>query len=247
MAPKLDRRPHVLLLRLPGSEPGRLAEIAVVAHIPVIDVEPVPGAAEKVEKELEKSDWIVFTSPRAPRLLASLFEKLRRLQTQRRIRVAAVGPKTRQVLEQYGVRVDYVPKEYRGAVLAEELASLYPRRVLLPRSEKAVPDLVRGLERHGIKAVEIPLYRVVVLDRMASAAARIADMFDYVVFTSPSIAEAFTRHYPSPGDPNFKPIAIGPTTAKKLKELGYPEALYPSEYTLDGMASLIEELEEGQS
>ena len=239
MAPKLEKRPHVLLLRPPGSEPGRLAEVAIVAHIPVADVEPVPGALEQVEKELEKSDWIVFTSPRAPQLLAKLLEKIRQLQAQGRIRVAAVGPKTRQVLEQHGIHVDYVPREYRGAALAEELASLRPHRVLLPRSEKAVPDLVQGLESHGIEAVEIPLYRVVVLDRMASAAARAADLFDYVVFTSPSIAEAFTKHYPSPNNPGFKPIAIGPTTAKKLKELGYPEAPYPSEYTLDGVAKLI--------
>jgi len=239
MAARLGRRPHVLLLRPPGSEPGRLAQTAIVAHIPVVEVEPLPQAIPEVEKLLEGSDWLILTSPRAPRLLADLAPKVKKLQEEGRLRVAAVGPKTRRALEELGIRVDYTPREYRGAALAEELAGLRPRRVLLPRSEKAIPELPLILRRHGAEVAEIPLYRVTPLHRMAEAAARAADLFDYVVFTSPSIAEAFTRHYPRPRSPGFTPVAIGPTTAARLRELGYPEPLTPRRYTLDAVADLI--------
>ena len=234
-------RPHVLLLRPPDSGPGPLSEVAVVAHIPVVVVEPLPGSVERVASLLGGCDWLVLTSPRAPRMLSSLAPEIRRLQQQGRLRIAAVGPKTRAALEALGLRVDYVPREYRGAALARELLSLQPRPrcALIPRSEKAVPDLVRVLRENKVEALEIPLYRVLEDEPMARAAASVADLFDYVVFTSPSIVEAFTRHYPRPGSPGFTPVAIGPTTASKMRELGYPRPLTPESYTLEAVAELV--------
>ena len=237
----MSRKPRVLLLRPPGTGPGPLAEAAVTANIPVIDIEPIPGSLEEIRRQLERCDWLVVTSPRAPRLLAPIATVLKRLQEEGRLRIAAVGPKTLKALTEEGLHADHVPKEYRGAALAEELARQNPGCVLLARSEKAVPELPQVLRSHGIEVVEIPLYRVAPLDDMAQAAARIADMFDYVVFTSPSIAEAFTKHYRNPSSPGFTPIAIGPTTAKKLAELGYPKPLQPRDYnyTIEAVAHLI--------
>jgi len=238
-------RPRVLLLRPPDAGAGPLAEAAVVANIPVIDIEPVEGALDVIEEWLSRCSLLVVTSPRAPRLLKPLAERIRELQRGGSLRIAAVGPRTAEEAERLGLRVDHVPREYRGKALAEELARLEPkpRCVLLPRSEKALPDLRRGLEEAGIEVIEVPLYRPVVLDDMASLAAAVADRFDYVVFTSPSIAEAFTRHYRSPARPGFQPVAIGPSTARKLVELGYPEPPYPAVYTMEGVAGLIERLE----
>lgn len=242
MEAELRRKPYVLLLRPPGSEPGRLAEVAIVAHIPVVDLEPLPGAAEKIRSLLGSCDWVAFTSPRAPFLLESLAGELQRLQREGSIRVAAVGPRTKRALEALGLRVDHVPREYRGAALARELAGRRPGCVLLPRSERAVPELAELLKRSGVRVVEVPLYRPVALDPLAGAAASVADRFDYVVFTSPSVAEVFARHYPRPRSPGFTPIAIGPTTARRLIELGFPAPPYPEEYTMEGVARIIEEL-----
>ena len=235
----MERRPRILLLRPPGSSVEALAETGIVAHIPVIDIEPVPGAVEQVQRQLPGCDWLVVTSPRAVRLLEPALQLVARLRREGRLRVAAVGPKTRWSLQEAGLDADLVPREYRGAALAVELASLKPGCVLLARSEKAVPELPRILQAEGVRVVEIPLYRVVTLGDMAEAAASIADRFDYVVFTSPSIARAFTLHYRSPRRPGFTPVAIGPTTAAELRRLGYPEPLVPSPYTLEGVAELV--------
>ncbi len=241
----MARKPRVLFLRPPGSRlpvpDGRI----VVANIPVIDVVPVEGAAGRVLEEAEKCGWLVITSPRAPAMLRPVVRGLQRLQVEGRLVVAAVGPKTRVALEEAGLRVDVVPAEYRGKALGEELARMEPRPrcVVLARSDTALPDLPETLRSHGIRVVEVPIYRVEVLEDMARAAASIADVFDYVVFTSPSIAEAFTKAYRGlgrdPSRPGFRPAAIGPSTARRLRRLGYPEPLQPKEYTME---ALIEEL-----
>jgi len=237
---RLEGRPRVLLLRPPGSSPGPLAEVAVVAHIPVVDLEPVPGAVERLAAELRRgAEWLVLTSPRAPAMLGPVLGLVAELQRGGRLRIAVVGAKTREALERLGLRVDLQPPSFRGADLARELAGLRPGRVVLARSEQGVPDLPRILSQAGVEVVEVPLYRVVELEDMAEAAARVADLFDYVVFTSPSIAESFTRRYPRPRSPGFTPVAIGPTTAEKLAELGYPPPLQPGRYTLDDVARLI--------
>ena len=235
----VETRPRILLLRPPGSSAEALMEAGVVAHIPVIDIEPVPETIEEMRRLLPDCDWLVVTSPRAVKIMAPILDLIDRLRREKRLRIAAVGPKTRWSLQEAGLDADLVPREYRGAALAVELASQGPRCVLLARSEKAVPELPRILEAEGVRVVEKPLYRVVELDDMAEAAASIADRFDYVVFTSPSIARAFTRHYSRPDKPGFAPVAIGPTTAAELRRLGYPEPLTPSIYTLEGIAELI--------
>ena len=238
-----DARPRVLFLRPPGSRVPH--GVVVAAHIPVIDAVPVPGAAERVLREAERCGWLVLTSPRAVGFLSPVLGELRRLRAGGRLRVAAVGPRTREELERAGLGADVVPGEYRGAALASVLAERLGGGgcVVLARSEKAVPDLPEGLRGAGVRVVEVPLYRVEPLRDMAEAAAVVADRFDYVAFTSPSIVRAFTEAYRrlgrSPGSPGFTPAAIGPTTAAELGRQGYPEPVVPREYTVDALVEAI--------
>lgn len=245
MEDKLEctEKPKVLILRPSGECTGSLAEHAITAHIPVIDIEPIPGAETKVVEMLEKCEWLILTSPRAPRILSRFAERLRELKARGMLKIAVIGPKTLEELARIGLEADLTPSEYRGASLAKELARLKPRCVVAARSEKALPELVEELEKSGVEVVEIPLYRVKILDSMAYIAASIADNFDYIVFTSPSIVEAFMKYYEKRGKPGFIPVAIGPTTAEKLAESGLAIVYYPTEYTMDSVAKLIQKLE----
>ncbi len=235
-------KPRVLVLRPPEASVGSLADFAIVAHIPVIDIEPVPGAGEEVLSRLENCEWLILTSPRAPRIISGIAQRLKELNEIGKLKIAVVGPKTLEELNRIGLKADLVPQDYRGISLAKELAKLKPKCVIAARSEKAVPELVEELRKAGVDVIEIPLYRVVILDDMARIAASIADEFNYVVFTSPSIAEAFTKHYQR-RKPRFTPVSIGPTTAKRLVALGFAQTVHPKEYTMDAIAELIRELE----
>ena len=241
----LASRPRILLLRPSGSSVDTLERVGRVYHVPVVRIVVLTNGLKKLVVELERGcDWLVITSPRAPAILASagVVELVSRLG----IRVAVVGPKTRDEAKRVGLRVDYMPREYRGVVLGYELASLKPKRVVLARSAEAVPDLPRVLREAGIEVVEIPIYRVEEDVHRAYVAAGFAATVDYIVYTSPSIVKVMAKAYKAlcidPAKLQAKHIAIGPTTASTLEELLGVEPLQPQEYTLEGIARLIASL-----
>ncbi|ABM80685.1 uroporphyrinogen-III synthase [Hyperthermus butylicus] len=239
MAAKLAGKPTILLLRPPDSQPGPLAEIGYVAHIPIVEVVARSGAVEEVARLLGGCDWIVFTSPRAPRFLAKLLPEIRRLQEQGRLHVAVVGPRTANVLSEAGLRVDLVPGEYRGKAVAEELRRRNPRCVLIPRSAAAEHNDFMLLQSMGVEVRIVHLYTAKPVERLARIAASIADEFDYVVFTSPSIVQTLARHYN--GSYKFTAAVIGPTTLAALKEskLARARTIVAEKYTMDGLAEAI--------
>jgi uroporphyrinogen-III synthase len=230
-------KPRILLLRPNPPEPGELGEAGIVAAIPVAAIEADEKALELVERELPHCDWLVLTSPRAPSLLKPLASMIGELVASGRLRVAAVGPKTADAIRRVlGVEPSLVPREYRGATLADQLAPLRPSCVLAARSERGVRELVDKLAAAGVRVVEVHLYRLRILDDMASLAGRIADEFDYIVVTSPSIAEALAKHYQGG---SVTVVAIGPTTAEALRRHGFQNVLVAREYTLKGVAETI--------
>ena len=235
------RKPRILLLRPNPPEVGPLGDIGIVAAIPIADIAPVEGAVDIVRWNLESCDWLVLTSPRAPPLLESIRDQILALAREGRLRVAVVGPKTGEAVERFlGVKPSLVPAEYRGEQLARALVKVGARCVLVARSERGVRELVEVLEANGVRVVEVHLYRVSPLEDLAEAAARIADSFDYIVLTSPLIAQGFLQAYKRHGSkPTPAIVAIGPTTAKTVKAMGYGEPLTPSTYTLEGVAELI--------
>ena len=233
----MPREPLILLLRPHPVDIGPLSEAGVVAAIPVLRIVPNEAAITEIAQSLHNCDWLVLTSPRAPSMLSRIKEAILRA-TSKGLRIAVVGPRTAEKLrEEIGVEPDLIPRKYTGRVLAEELAKQNPGCVLLARSEKATRDLIEVLRDNGIAYIEVQLYSAEPLRELARAAATIADSFDYVVFTSPSVATTFFKEYGR--EPSFTPVAIGPTTARTLRSLGLGNVLIPDEYTLQGIAELI--------
>ena len=232
-------KPTILLLRPSDSQPGPLAEIGYVAHIPIVEVVARSEAVDEVARLLGSCDWIVFTSPRAPKFLAELLPEMRKMQEQGRLHIAAVGPRTASVLSEMGLRVDLVPGEYRGKAVAEALQQVNPRCVLVPRSAAAEHNDFVLLQRMGVEVHIVPLYTAKPVEKLARIAAGIADEFDYVVFTSPSIVQTLARHYN--GSYKFTAAVIGPTTLAALKgsKLAGVRAIVAEKYTMDGLAEAI--------
>ncbi|AEM39241.1 Uroporphyrinogen III synthase HEM4 [Pyrolobus fumarii 1A] len=225
---------HVLLLR-PADEPPpkRFDERLVISHIPLLDWEVIEDSVEKLKELLKDVEWLVYTSFRGVRATSKLAGLIREHVAKGKLRLAAVGPRTaEEVKSVIGVEPDLVPREYRGAVLAEELLDAGAHRVLFARSEKGLPEPVEVLRQHGVIVYDVPVYRMVVLERMVEAAVRAAPLYDYVVFTSPSIVEAFTSKWR--GD-TLRAVAIGPTTAARLRKAGIEPLLVPREYTLEAL------------
>lgn len=179
--------------------------------------------------------WAVFTSPNGVRAVAD--------GARRWPRLAAVGTATATALERAGLAVAFRPSEARGAVLGEELPIEPGERVLLLRSDIARPELPGALRRRGALVDEVAVYRTLPRSEPAPEIRRALEdaEIDAIVLTSPSSARGLVAACGS--EPavyaRARIVAIGPTTAEAVRELGLgvaTEAAEPSD------AGLVEAL-----
>jgi uroporphyrinogen III methyltransferase/synthase len=228
----------------------RLEEMgATVLLFPMVSFsEPSDTAAlDDAIRSLSEFDWILFTSVNAARFLAS---RCRRLGVEPGYEglgcCAAVGPTTASVAAAEGFAVDYVAKEFVGAALARELgAELAGKKVLLPRSERARPDLPDALQAAGAKVTQVVAYHtggVGAVDPALARAIRRADV-DVVSFFSPSAVENLRSEL---GDETLARLAtkaafaaVGPVTAAALRHAGLRVAIEAPQATAESMAAAI--------
>ncbi|HYA64315.1 MAG TPA: uroporphyrinogen-III synthase, partial [Candidatus Sulfotelmatobacter sp.] len=150
-----------------------------------------PSLLDEAIRHFRSYDWVFLTSQNALRALEERcqFLKLSLTKALEGMSIAAVGPATADAAQNAGLRVSYVATKHQGVALAEELAErVRGKRVLLPRSDRANPELVESLHRFGAHVVEVCAYRTVRSEKTDSAAAgALAEQgADAVLFFSPS-------------------------------------------------------------
>ncbi len=205
------------------------------------------AAMDQAIRSLADFHWILFTSANAVRFFAGRCRKLGVEPSHGVIfRCAAVGPATASVLAAEGFSVDHVAHEFLGTALAHELAeSLSGKKVLLPRSERARPDLPKALKAAGAEVTEVVAYHtggVGAIDPAVMHAVREAEV-DVISFFSPSAVENLRGEL---GDEAISRIAakaalaaVGPVTAAALRNAGLPVAFESPLATAESMAAAI--------
>ena len=184
-------------------------------------------------------DWIVFASRHA------VTPVLARVPVQPAgIKVAAVGQATAQVLRQRGWRVDLVPDDANAGALISAFAPVATAgmRVLYPASSRALPTIAKGLAQLGADVTQVEAYRTEpsALDVADCRAWIERNEIGAVTFASPSAVIELERAL---GRDDFEKlltkaaaVAIGPTTARVLTELGRSPVMAESA-TLRGLAN----------
>jgi uroporphyrinogen-III synthase len=140
------------------------AEILIfptVTFAEVEDAEPLNRAVI----ELDKFDWVIFTSANAVKFLANRFKALR-IPTERinhlmlAPQIAVIGSATGDEAWSIGFIPQYEAVKSNGEALALELLDkLRGKRVLLPRSDLASSILPTALREAGADVVEVVAYR----------------------------------------------------------------------------------------
>ncbi len=207
------------------------------------------GPLDTAISQLERFDWLIFTSGEAVRAVDRWRKKLGSSMGQARgnLRIAAVGPVTAEEVKKVGLQVDYVAHRHSGVALANELGErVHGKKVLLPRSDRANPDLPEALTRHGAEVTEVIAYRTLrpthidqeKLHEFANGGA------DAILFFSPSAVQHFGEVF---GVEQFRALqdklaitAVGPVTAKALREAGAFRIVLAGDTTT---AAVIEALE----
>lgn len=211
---------------------------------PAIRIEPPDDwtAVDRRLEELDRFDWIVFTSVNGvqfflDRLLAKLGD-LRRLGS---AKLAAIGPGTAGRLAQFHLRADLVPDTYRAEALAEKLAGAAPgRRVLIARASRGRPVLVDRLEQAGCDVVQLAVYQSTDVPQPTTEAAELlaAGRITWITVTSPAIAESLVRLF-GQRLRKAKLASISPVTSQVLRDCGLEPAVEAVHYTLDGVVQAI--------
>jgi uroporphyrinogen-III synthase len=186
-----------------------------------------PAMVDAAIRGMARYDWIFLTSQNALRALRGRCESLRvpLARVMRASSIAAVGPATAEAARNAGLRVEYVAERHQGSALVEELAGrIKGKRVLLPRSDRANPELVHKLERLGARVNEIIAYRTVrpAEQALAEAGALLRDGAEAVLFFSPSAVHHLQEIL---GNEKFLALsraalftAIGPVTEEALRK-----------------------------
>ncbi|NLI11869.1 MAG: uroporphyrinogen-III C-methyltransferase [Peptococcaceae bacterium] len=224
-----------------GGEPLEFPTIGVAEPL---DYKPLDQAID----ELAAFKWVIFTSVNG---VACFFNRLRRRNKDIRelagARICAIGPKTREALERYGLLVAYVPGEDRAEEIVAGLQGKVNAgdRVLLPRADIARKVLAEALNGMGALVTDVAAYRTVMGggDSAEIKKKLLNGEIHAVTFTSSSTVLNFAKMLDYPDHENLlKSVTvacIGPVTADAARELGLKVDVTAEEYTIEGLVKAM--------
>jgi len=207
-----------------------------------------PSLIDEAIRELQSYDWIFLTSQNAVRALLERCQvlKVSFAQAVAGVRVAAVGQATAEAAENAGLKVAYVATKHQGVSLAEELAEkIRGRRVLLPRSDRANPELVEKLGRLGAQVKEIVAYKTIRPEHqdVSRAEEMVREGADAVLFFSPSAVHHLQELL---GNEKFQEFsrrsvftAIGPVTEETLRKAKVERVVLAKDTTVAGVVAAL--------
>ncbi|MFX3624035.1 MAG: uroporphyrinogen-III synthase [Ectobacillus sp.] len=187
-------RKRILITRA-KEQAGAMAQAVrkyggVPVEIPLLHL--VPSEGMQKYKNLSIYNWIIFTSQNGVRFF---LEGLGKERIPLSVKIAAVGEKTKGMLEKAGYTVAFVPSAYVAEVFVKEFTPLVKagERVLFPKG-----DLARDVIPIGLRASGVMLDEAVAYETKHNEAARARliaalqeEKVDVITFTSPSTVTAF--------------------------------------------------------
>ena len=256
-----------------GSLSSELRSLgAQVLEIPFIEIRK-PRSFRPLDsalKNLASYDWLILTSVNG---VEAMWDRLERLNIEPagsrkghdfshavkaeknaalaaagRLRIAAIGPATKKAIEQRGMKVDVVPKEYVAESVVRSLkGKVKGQRVLLVRAKVARDVIPRELRKTGAHVDVVEAYETVVpkssRSRLRAALRNPKTRPHVITFTSSSTVKNFVALL-GPVKSRLKldgilMSSIGPVTSATLGELGLGVDIAADEFTISGLVSAI--------
>lgn len=242
---KLGR--HKIAILRPKNQLERSAEIAESYGFQPICASAISFRKLELPQDLlpriEQADCVVFTSATGADIAqedSSVSEILKRK------RIAAIGPKTAQKIEESGLKATLMPEKYSSEGLFKVLKENCTH-ILLLRSAQGSRNLVKDLKEAGLEVDDIHLYEITAsgdprLDKLINSGE-----VDVFAFTSASTARCLIKRAREMGLEdslreklhNAIVAAIGPPTAAELERLEVDVDVMPEDYTFEAMLQQI--------
>lgn len=222
-----------------------------VVEIPTIKIVK-PDSFEFFDKILgaiKRFNWIVFTSVNGVNaFLNRMRDKSIDIRELSGIKLSSIGKATTEELKNHGLNVEYMPEKYTTKHLLQGLLKLIRpgEKVLLARADIANKELIKGLQKNGIRCTNLVVYKTEKSDISRSEILKVLeDKTDFITFTSSSTVNNFVSII---GQENIKKVSkskvvcIGPVTAKAANDLGITVKAVADVHTLDGVMQKLTEV-----
>ncbi len=224
---------------------------AKVLELPTLEIVP-PSNWDDLDREIHKLadfDWLILTSTNG---VDAFFSRLQQAGKDSRalagVKIAVVGQKTAQSLQQHGITPDFVPPNF----IADALVSNFPgapagQRILFPRVETGGREvLVKELTELGAVIVEVAAYQSRCPDSIDPSILSALQQQDIniVTFASSKTVKHFCQligtSLPSGWQERVCIASIGPQTSATCRELLGKVDIEATEYTLPGLIAALE-------
>lgn len=228
---------------------NKLRELGANAiSLPTIEIKEIleNNELDNAIKNIHRYNHIIFTSINGANVF---FEKVFDLGYDARkighLKISAVGPSTANAIKQYGINPDFIPTEYVGEALINELKPLLSKddTVLIPRAKDGRAEIVEELSKictveeiktyETITSKEDNEYIVEELKHMDSL---------YILFSSPTTFKNFEKIAGKDSKSILDKsniISIGPITSKAIEDNGYSIYKQAKRYTFDGILEML--------
>ena len=194
---------------MPTLYTGLTSPDANYIHTPLIEIVSVDDDTQlrRAIADIDSYDYVLFTSRYAAKYVGAL--------SVMHTRIVSIGRTTTKALHQIGVEGVYEVEEDNSYGVISWFSSQSRGRVLIPRSNLALPIIPEGLRQLGFEVDCITAYN----NRMPEHPKKVnLDEIDRIVFTSPSTIDNFIRIYGAL--PEKKELVTrGPITEQHLQTI----------------------------
>ena len=229
---------------------------AEVLEVPFIEIRK-PRSFRPLDsalKNLDRYEWLILTSVNGVEAMWERLAKLRlNKKSLRHLKISAIGPATKKAIEERGVKVHVVPKEYVAESVVKSLRKrVKGKRILLVRAKVARDVIPRELKKAGAQVDVFEAYETVVpkssRTRLRTALRRAKTRPDVITFTSSSTVRNFVTllgagRRASKKRPEILEgitfASIGPVTSATLRELHLEVDVEAQQYTIPGLIDAI--------
>ena len=260
---------RILITRAAGQATALAAKLrglgARVISIPAIEIRPPKSyrALDQGIAKLPSYDWLILTSVNGVHAFFARFAKANLDAAQRGgrlrgLKIAAIGPATRDAIRGNGFKVAVMPDAYVAEEVVQALRSrVKGKRVLLVRAKIARDVIPEGLRKAGAGVDVIEAYETVAPPKSRARLRRILIEPGLrptaITFTSSSTVKNFVRllqpvkqkHRAESGESlrdrlsGIRLASIGPVTSATLVEVGLAADIEARTYTMSGLTEAL--------
>jgi uroporphyrinogen-III synthase len=226
---------------------------AQVLEIPFIEIRK-PRSYRLLDEALiniQNYDWLILTSVNGVEAVWERIQKLRLPATKlKHLKIAAIGPATKKAVEERGVKVQVVPKQYVAESVVKSLRKrVAGKRVLLARARVARDVIPRELRKAGATVDVVEAYETVIpkssRDRLRKALRNPKLRPTIATFTSSSMARNFValagaRAAQTAVKNGLRIASIGSITSASLREFQLPIHAEAKKFTIPGLVKALQ-------